>query len=144
MRPLVFIFFMVSGFNSFGQSDSLLFRSLERILRNEKGIGYKDDIYLAVNKYDLERLKIKDTTIISAAGRDFNVILLKNPSDKKDFYVLPIGYHKDNYIVFNIQNCNRLPEKTFTISYTKNQDNLFELDAFELAEPLMSRPVNSE
>jgi len=144
MKPILFILGMVAGFSCFAQSDSLLFRSLERILKNEKGEGYKGEIFIAINKDDLNSLKIKDTTTIQAGDKTFKVILLKNPSDWKDFYVLPIGYHKDNYIVFNIQNCNRKIDKTYTISYSRNAENSFELDDFVEAKSLKVQNVRSE
>ena len=131
MKLFIFLSLILCCFNCFAQSDSLLFRSLEKIIDSEKGVGYKNEIFIAVNKYDLERVKIKDTTLIKACGRDFKVILLKEPSDRKDFYVLPTDFHEDYYTVFRIQNCNRVVNKTFTVSFLK-EDNSFILNSFDV------------
>ena len=131
MKPVVLLFFVLASFICKAQSDSLLFHSLERILKAEKGQDYKDQVFISINKYDLERVKIKDTTLIKAGDREFKVILLREPTDKKDFYILPIEFHGDNYIAFRIQNCNRPVNKTFHISYLK-QDGVFILDSFEV------------
>ena len=124
---------MLTCANGLAQSDSLLFQSLERILKSEKDQDYKDEVFISINKYDLERSHIQDTTLIKAGDREFKIILLKEPTDKKDFYVLPIEFHSDDYIGFRIQNCNRPVNKTFRISYMK-QNGTFILDSFEVEQ----------
>ncbi len=141
MKLTVLLLFVLTNFNCQSQSDSLLFHSLERILKAEKGQDYKDQIFISINKYDLERVNIKDTALIKAGDREFRVILLREPTNKKDFYVLPIEFHSDNYIAFRIQNCNRSVNKTFKVSYVK-QDRVFILDSFEEQLDLLKNTRN--
>jgi hypothetical protein len=147
VKYIAISFLLLFGCTCLAQTDSLLFRSLTQILTRENGLGFKDQVFISVNKYDLEHMSIKDTTELVANGRAYKIILLKEPNSKKDLYVLPIQFAGNYYIAINITTCHRGDtDKTFSVAYSKGEnildidgitdkgDNLFRFVSYDIME----------